>query len=98
MPPDSAQKPDAKTEPDRVFLTRQADALMPPGEYVHTLLQSRGSGLLFVGADRLRSDILAWADLGQVELAGEIATKMDHGIAAHDAGRTYFVATKLVAE
>ena len=63
---------------DRVTLTPdEVDALMPPGDDVHTLIQA-GSAL--IGADWSRSQILAAAASGGAELAGESATAMNHGI------------------
>lgn len=73
---------------ERVKLSRaEADALLKPGAMVHTFMQTGGPGLILIGADWDREDILDLADKGRVELAGEAATKMKHGIAAFSEGR-----------
>lgn len=78
---------------ERVVLTReQADGMMSPGEYVHTFMQEGG---VLLGCGVAREKILAHADDGRVELAGEYATKMGHGICVLAAGeRPMFVETK----
>lgn len=82
---------------ERIQLSRaEADSLMPDGEYVHTFMQATAPGLVLLGADWKRSEILELADLGKVELAGESATRMNHGIAAHSPDGVVFVATKPV--
>lgn len=72
----------------------EADALMPVGEYVHTFMQAAGPGLILLGADRKREDILDLAGQGVVELAGKAATEMKHGIAAFTPDGVVFVATR----
>jgi hypothetical protein len=68
---------------ERVILTRKnADAFLKPGDYVHTFMQANAPGLVLIGADWGREEILALADQGKVELAGETATRMKHGIVA----------------
>lgn len=80
---------------DRQFISRAAaDRLLAPGALVHTFMQAPGPGLVLIGADWPREDILKLADEGLVELAGEAATEMKHGIAAHRPGLpTVFCAT-----
>jgi hypothetical protein len=79
---------------ERVILTRQnADAYLKPGEYVHTFMQASGPGLVLLGADRKRDEILELAELGKVELAGEQAAKMKHGVVAHTEHGPVFCAT-----
>lgn len=80
----------------RVFISpTQADELMPEGERVHTFMQAHGQpGLVLLGADRERSDLLDLAKDGKVELAGEEATKMKHGLVAHTEHGWVFIATK----
>jgi hypothetical protein len=69
---------------ERVALTRaEADARLKPGKAVHTFMQARAPGMVLIGADWDREEILALADLGKVELAGETATNMQHGVVAH---------------
>lgn len=81
---------------ERVKLSRiEADALLKPGKMVHTFMQAGGPGLILIGADWDREDILCLADKGRVELAGEAATKMKHGIVAFSLDRPMvFCATK----
>lgn len=79
---------------ERRILTRsEADELMPPGEYVHTLMQAPAAGLVLMGADHDRESILKLADDGKLELAGEAARGMKHGIAALDKPYAFFVET-----
>ena len=80
---------------DRQFITREkADAMMPAGERVHTFMQAAGPGTVLLGCDVDREQILKGADDALVELAGETATKMNHGLCWYDNGRPVFVATK----
>ncbi len=84
----------SETSNERVVLTRpNADALLKPGKHVHTFMQASGPGTVLIGADRDREDILNLADLGKVELAGEQATKMNHGVVAHTEYGPVFCAT-----
>lgn len=82
-----------KTESERVKLTPgELDAMMPPGEYVHTFMQS-GSAIL-IGCDWKRADILKAAADGVAELSGEQATAMKHGAVVWDKDKQpVFVAT-----
>jgi hypothetical protein len=66
-------------ELEKVKLTpSEVDAMMPPGEMVHTFMQAGNGPLL--GADWERRAILSAAEMGGAELAGESATAMKHGI------------------
>lgn len=81
-------------ENERLVLNREsADRLLKPGEYVHTFMQCAAAGLVLVGADRNREEILALADGGKVELAGPAATNMKHGVVAHTEHGPVFCAT-----
>jgi hypothetical protein len=76
---------------DRVKLTaEELDAMMPEGEYVHTLM---GGGFAVVGCDRKRSELLEYAAKGQAELAGATAKSMGHGAAVSTEDGFVFVAT-----
>lgn len=82
-------------EQARVKLTvEQLDALMPCGEYVHTLKQM-GEAPVLLGLDAPRELLLAMADKWGAELSGEIATAMGHGaVIKTDLFGPVFVATR----
>lgn len=64
---------------ERVFLTLdEAVALLPDSEMIHTFRTPAMNVML--GCDWCRDDILALLESGTPELAGEIATSMNHGI------------------
>jgi hypothetical protein len=72
------------------------DALMPPGDMVHTLMQA---GPTLLGCDVPRAGLLPYAEKGYVELAGEEATARKHGIVVVEPGGIpVFVATKEAAK
>jgi hypothetical protein len=77
---------------DRIVLTpEQLDAMMPPGERVHTFMQG---GPAIIGCDRDRSEILKAARERGAELSGKAATSMKHGAVIWAEDRTpVFVAT-----
>lgn len=79
----------------RVRLTAdELDALMPEGERVHTFQQVTG---ILLGCDMRREEILRYArdPLGCVELAGAVATEMNHGaVLFHPDMRDTFIETK----
>ncbi len=82
-------------EDKRVILSReQANAAMPDGDYVHTFMQASAPGMVLLGADWKREEILSLADIGKVELSGETATRMKHGLVAFSTDGQVFVATK----
>ena len=80
---------------DRVLLTvEEMDARMKDVEFVHTFIQS---GLCLLGCDVERKELLALAkeEGASVELSGETATRMKHGIVLmHPKRRPTFIATK----
>jgi len=80
--------------PKRVKLTSdELDEMMPPGEYVHTFMQANGPGLMLLGADWKRDEILKAAANG-AELSGEAATRMKHGaVVWNEDKQPVFVAT-----
>ena len=65
------------------FVTHEeAVALLPDGEYVHTIVNN---GCAMVGADWSREDILKELHSKEViELTGEHARSMGHGICAYN--------------
>lgn len=80
---------------ERVFLTpKQAMELIPDSENIHTFINNVPS--MFVGADWSRNAIQKLFETGkELELAGERATNMKHGITVIDiTGQRLFVATK----
>lgn len=68
----------------------QAAAMLPDGDTIHTYVQ--GGPLL--GADWDRAAILALLRDGNPELAGDFATRMHHGLVAHDATGPVFIETR----
>lgn len=82
---------------DRTLLSiESADKMMPDGDYVHTFMQAHGPGLMMlIGADMKRAKILSAQTL---ELAGDNAKAMGHGIAAQIDGDWVFVKTKNATE
>lgn len=76
----------------RVYLTYdQAVERIPTREVLHTLRQG-GPGMLF-GADMDRQAILNKFQLYPIELAGEIAQSLNHGIVITDETGPLFIET-----
>jgi len=82
----------AKIGSERVTLTpEQLDAMMLPGEEVHTFMQA---GSVILGAHWNRKEILDAARKNGAELSGETATKMLHGaVTWDDEKRVVFIET-----
>ena len=82
----------APTGSERVTLTpEQLDAMMPPGEEVHTFMQA---GYAILGAHWNRKEILDAARKNGAELSGDAATKMRHGaVTWDDEKRAVFIET-----
>ena len=78
------------TERERIPV-EQAVAMLPEGDRIHTFRQA---GPILVGADWPRSDIVDAFRTQGVELAGEQATKMNHGLVFFDEKGPVFVATR----
>jgi hypothetical protein len=77
---------------DRVFLTfEEAEKMLPDGEWVHTF---RGGGMMMIGADWKRKDILDALKEYKPELSGEMATSMGHGLVLEDKMGYLFIATR----
>lgn len=74
----------------------QATAMLPEGEDIHTFVQARQTvfGLSLIGADVSRETILKHFVDDGVELSGEMATGMKHGLVYFDGDEPIFVATK----
>lgn len=72
----------------------QAEAMLPEGDYVHTFVNAAG---ILLGADWERESVLKRFRDGTKqppELAGAIATSMNHGICFWDGDHWVFVETK----
>lgn len=69
-----------------------AVSMLPDKEEIHTFRQSAMGVLL--GADWGRKDILELLSKHQVELAGETATGMNHGLVVRDGIGFVFVETR----
>ena len=64
----------------RVFLSyEEAEAMLPDGDTIHTFA---GGGMMLIGADWSRKDVLELFKTGKPELAGDMATSMGHGLVA----------------
>lgn len=79
-------------ENERVKLSKeQAVAMLPDGDYIHTFAPAGGA---LLGADWTREELLSAFDKHQVELAGEAATAMNHGMAMFDGFGWVFIQTR----
>lgn len=81
--------------PGRAFLTAdEAISVLPAGEYVHVFISS---GML-LGTDWRRADVeklIREADI--VEIAGDVARAMDHGLCVYPGGAKYVRDLRFVA-
>lgn len=76
---------------DRVCLSKEdAIAMIAPGESVHVV---SNVGNIFIGADWLRTDVIAQIYECVPELAGPIATADGYGLVIYVHGAPYFVKT-----
>lgn len=73
----------AEEKSKKTFITAdEAIGLLPEGEYIHTF---RESGLALIGADWLREEIIELIIKSDcLELTGEGARSMGHGLAIYD--------------
>ena len=77
---------------EKEFITfDEAVELMVDGEYVHTFRNPAG---IMLGADHRRSELLEKMKRSKLELAGEMATAMKHGLVLTDDTGPLFIATK----
>lgn len=77
---------------EKEFITfEEAIELMVDDEYVHTFRNPAG---IMLGADHDRSELLEKMKRSKLELAGEMATAMKHGIVLIDDNGPLFIATK----
>jgi hypothetical protein len=76
-----------------VFVTlAEAEGMLPDGDEVHTFRQA---GPAIIGANWSRSELLdAMRASPAIELAGKVATSMQHGLAIDDDMGKLFIATK----
>lgn len=65
----------------RPLTPEEAEEILPDGDTVHTF---RADGNLLVGADWPKKRILERFRTHGVELSGENARKMNHGLASYD--------------
>lgn len=75
---------------DKMLSTQEAINLMADGEYIHTFRNPNG---MLIGADIKRDEIIKMMDEFGVQLAGDTAKKMKHGLCIKD-GSFLFIATK----
>ncbi len=81
------------SDEERVMLTKeQAIAMLPDGEYIHTFRQV---GMMILGTDWTREEMLTLIDHSEFELSGPQATAMGHGMAAQTDRGWLFVQTKV---
>lgn len=74
-----------------ILTTEEAIAMLPDGDTVHTFRQE---GMFILGADRDRDEIIQAIKDNEVELAGEVATGLRHGMVLKDSIGPLFIATK----
>jgi hypothetical protein len=78
---------------ERVFLSYEdAVELLPEGDHIHTF-RSNIPGVL-VGADWPRDELLEAMKNHRIELSGEMATGMQHGIVIIDKQGPLFIETR----
>jgi hypothetical protein len=77
-------------EPQRLTY-EQAVAMLPDNGRIHTFVNPAG---ILVGTDWDREQILDLLRTGEPELAGDMATSMGHGLAAHRGTGPVFIETK----
>ena len=78
---------------NKVFLSpEQAIEMMADGKEVHTFRNPNG---ILIGADWPRDTLIEkFRREDNIELSGDLATKMNHGICVWDTDGPLFVATK----
>jgi hypothetical protein len=82
----------AEDDPVVLLSYDEAVALLPEGDRIHTFLDS---GVILVGADWDRADVLALLErTDRREVTGPAAQKMKHGLAAYRDGIPVFIETK----
>ena len=80
-----------KEEKKRTLTLDELDAIMTPGDLVHTFI---GGGICILGCEMEREEILRLAKEYGAELAGPGASSMGHGAAVYnEAGMPTFVET-----
>ncbi len=75
----------------KVLTTEEAIAMLPDGETVHTFRQAAG---MLLGADWKREYVIQAIKDNKVELSGEVATNMGHGMVINGKEGHIFVATR----
>lgn len=70
-----------------------AAKMLPDEPWVHTFRNSSG---VLLGADWSKVTLLAWIKKNGVELAGEMATSMKHGLVGFDNHGPLFIETSEV--
>ena len=77
---------------EKVYITfEDAVELMVDDDYVHTFRNPAG---IMLGADHSRSELLDKMKRSKLELAGEMATAMRHGLVMTDETGPLFIETK----
>ncbi len=78
-------------KPEYEIPFEQAQAMLPPGDFIHTFVSPTGG--LLVGADWSREDVLeAMKEFGVMK-SGEGAESMNHGLVFFDGERNVFIET-----
>lgn len=72
----------------------EAVAMLPDGELVHTF--RNGAPSVLIGADWEKAQLLPWILEYGVELSGEQATAMHHGLVGRDDYGYLFIETRKV--
>lgn len=74
-----------------ILTTKQAITMLPEGDTVHTFRQV---GMMIVGADLPKENVVSAIEKYGCELAGEQATAMGHGMVLKDDVGHLFIATR----
>lgn len=78
-------------DPDRYLTLKQALAMLPDGDLIHTFRQA---GPAVLGCDMPREDIVQALKDGKPELGGEACTEMGHGLIVIDDTGPLFIETR----
>lgn len=74
-----------------VMKPKEAVAMLPVRKSVHTFVNAGG---VLLGCDILRDNLIADFNKYRVELSGEVATTMGHGLVYYDGKNYIFVETR----
>lgn len=79
------------SEERKKLTLEEAQELLPEGDAIHTFLQT---GNMLIGAGWSRHMVIDAIKEHGIELSGEQATKMNHGLVLWDGKRNVFIQTR----